>query len=321
MASLVYSDIETRVMNRLRIPTTNTTEAAKVRALINDVYRDIGMKFDWWWLVKRQVINTVDDISTGTVAVTNGSASITFSSAPTSSVAGRVLLVPGDTRDSGAVYRISTHTAGSASATLDATYTGDTASAASYNVYQDTYDLAADVGKPLHVRRYGYSWPLDLVGPEEIHGIKIYDLSEGKPQMASVIDFDTSGDPTTQKQLVVHPYPDDTYRLEISYKQTLNTELSGSTRPLIPDDYLSALEYGTLARGYPIFLDDVERGTFFLGLFNDIMALMTLAQQEKTGDRPRIKVRDQYRSFYRRGRVTAATADLGTFFDRWPMAH
>src|SRR3990167_9792805 len=123
MANLTYTDIETRVANALRIPVTNATEMAKIQNLINAVYRDIGSKRAWKWREKRQVINTVAKITTGTVSLTNGSTTVTFSSAPTVSVAGYVLLMTTDTKDSGVAPRISAHTASSTSATLDAAYT------------------------------------------------------------------------------------------------------------------------------------------------------------------------------------------------------
>src|SRR2546422_103244 len=129
-AGLTYTQIETRVLNQIRIPVTNVTEQAKVAALINEVYRDIYVKEDWWWLVKR----------------------------------------------------------------------------------------------------YGEGLPLKIVGMAELARYKILDQTEGKPEIVTVFDNATTGDPTTARQLQVHPYPDKTYRLEVFYKQQLNTELSGTTQ-------------------------------------------------------------------------------------------
>lgn len=320
MASLTYSNIETRCANALRIPTSNTTEMTKLAAVINEVYRDIGARYpNWWWRRKRQIVNTSDDISTGTVAVTAASTTITFSSAPASSVAGWVLLVPGDTQDSGAVWRISAHTAASATATLDAAYTGATNTAASYNLYKDRYALASDTGVIVNIKRYGFINPMRLIGPDEMDALKIYDTSTSKPEVACVRDFSTSGDPTTAPMLEIHPYPDNTYRIEIDYSQSLNTELSSTTRPLVPDDYSQVLIYGTLARAYPIFLNDTERGMYFQNLFNDILALMVAEQRHRVEGLPSVSPKDSYRSFYQRGkRATAANADLGSQFGRWP---
>src|SRR5206468_2340261 len=139
----------TRVMNQLRIPTTNATEQTKIAAVINEVYRDIYAKEDWWFLIKRSVINTVAKINTGTVSVINSNTAITFSSAPAISVVGYILMPTGDSNDSMATYRIATHTAGAAAATLDAAYTGSTSTTMAYNLYKDSYSLPSDYGKLL----------------------------------------------------------------------------------------------------------------------------------------------------------------------------
>lgn len=322
MASLTYTNIETRTMNSLRIPTSNATEQTKVANLINEVYRDVFARADWYWLLKRAVINTVAKYTTGTATVTLASTTVTLGTAPGAglgSFAGYVFLVPTNTNDSGAVFRISSHTAASATVTLDALYTGADSSTAAFKIYQDTYSLATDVGKVYSVKRYGQFDRLEPIGMDEMGLLKQAETGEGKPQVWSVFDFATTGDQTTARRLVVHPYPDVAYRLEYHYKQTLNTELSGSTRPLIPDDYVQILVYGALARGFPIFLNDVQRGAYYQALFNDLLAQMMNIQRERTGDQAQLTPRDDYRRFYRRGaRVAGIHTSLGSWFDRLP---
>src|SRR2546425_6531767 len=154
-AGLTYAQIETRVLNSLRIPTSNATEQTKVQALINEVYRDIWVKQDWWWALKRGVVNTAAKYVTGTANVANLSTAVTLSSAPAAglgSFVGRVFMVIGDTVDNNAVYRIATHAAGGAALTLDAAFTGATNTAASFRIYQDTLSLPGDVGKLVKVK-------------------------------------------------------------------------------------------------------------------------------------------------------------------------
>jgi len=323
MAELTYSDVQTRVANDLRIPTSDTQEMTKLQNLINAVYRDIAVRYpNWWWLRKRQLIATSDDISTGTVSVTNNNTAITFSSAPTPSIAGRVFYVVGNTTDSGAIYRVSSHTAATTAATLDGVYTGATDTAAGYRVYQDTYDLATDTNRVIYVQRWGYRLPLEIISPEQMREIKGYDVRTGKPQLAAISDFDTTGDPTTQKQLILHPYPDAIYRLELDYTRTLNTEVSSTTRFLIPDDYIQVLVYGTLSRAYPIYKNDAQRGAYFLTLFNDVLALMVAHQRTLYEGFPQTIPADTHRSFYRKGRrISPSTVDLGDAFGRWPAIY
>ena len=63
---------------------------------------------------------------------------------------------------------------------------------------------------------------------------------------------------------------------------------------------------------------DTERGAFYQGLFNDTLNLM-VANSRQQEDNLGVAPRNDYRGFYRRGqRITAANADLGSAFDRWP---
>ena len=317
MASLTYSDLETRIANHLRLPTSNTAEMTKIGAIANEVYRDIGLKYpNWWWLRKAGVVNTTADVTTGTLAATNGSTGITFSSAPTDSATGKVISVTENVLDSGAFYRIASHTAASVSATLDAAYTGTTVTTSAFVVYQDQYSLPTDLKYIREIRRYGVVPLLQKIGPEEMDRIKAYDTSVGKPAVWTVRDFATSGDPTTAQRLIVHPYPDDTYRLELSYLQTLNTEVSSTTRFLIPDDYIQILIYGTLSRAYPIMLADTTRGLYYAGLYNSVLDQL-VATQRTYEDLPATQPRDVYRRFYHQQR-RRGHASLRSLFGRFP---
>lgn len=322
-ANLTYTDIQTRVANALRIPTNNTAEMTKIAGVVNAVYRDIAAKQDWWWLLKSTVINTVARIDDSALQVTQDSAAFTFSAAPQRnstnvSVAGNRVVIPGLANDSLAVFVVtSSHSAGDTTASFDAAYTDVTSTGTAGRVYQDSYALPADTGKVIHVKRFGDVLPLKRVGLEEMTHYKMFDQSEGKPQAYAVYDFQTVGDPSSARLLQIHPYPDKMYRLEVFYKQTLNTELATTTQPFIPDDYREVLYYGALARGYPIFLNDVERGKYFQQLFNDLMALMSAQQREYARDQAGVAPDDTYR-MGRRPRRSGMTT-LGGWFDRLPF--
>ena len=320
-ANLTFTDVQTRVMNSLRIPTSNTTEATKIGYLINEVYRDIAAKQDWWWLLKWSPLNTSPQITSGTVALTQNSTAITFSTAPQQfsvnvSVAGFRLIIPGQANNPLASYRIATHVSGATAATLDGAYTDSTNAAIAFNLYQDTYSLPTDTQKVLAVRRYGEWASLRRVGIEEMNFYKQFDQTVHWPEAYAIFDFATIGDPTSARQIQFHPYPDKAYRTEVYYKQMLNTEVSGTTRFFIPDDFVQVLIYGALARGYPIFLNDKDRGTYYQTLFNDMMALMSAQQREYARDQAGVAPDDTYRVGRRPRRSGQVT--LGSWFDRLP---
>jgi hypothetical protein len=328
-ANLTYSDLEARVMNSCRLSTTNSTQQVRIQAVINAVYRDIYNKSDWSFAEKRAIINTAPNLISGAVnvfgiqapasmSVTINSPTVTFSSAITQDISRFSMLVPGGAQDSLAVYKVLSHGGNSAVATLDAPFTNPTSTAQAFQLYQDEYSLPADTAKVLQVKRFGYQDPIALVGKEAMMYMKIVDTTVNKPFTAAVIGFQTQGDPTTPKQLVVHPYPDKAYRMEILYKQQLNDELTGTTQPFIPDEWREVMWYGAMARCYPIFLNDDARGQQFEKLFNDTVALMVAQQKEYARDNAGVKPADIYRRRSRSRQRAAGGYTLGSLFDRYP---
>lgn len=308
------------VMNELRMPVSNLTERAKIQRIVSGVYADICAKKEWWWLQRRTVINTTPKITAGTVALTQNSVLVTFSTTPQQfstnvSVEGFLLTIPGNTPDSNAAYRILTHAVGGTAAALDAAYTGATAAASSYNLYDVSYSLPSDCAKLTHVKRFGVLAPLQRLGIEDMSYLQATNVSEGKPQAYSIFDFSTNGTVSTARQLQLHPFPDKAYRLEVWYKHANVNDTS--TDLDLPMDYQQALIYGGIARGYPIFQNDVDRGSFFQTLFNDVMALMAKQQMEYADDVPGIAIDMR---MYRNGTVRSRSGrrSLGPYFDTLP---
>jgi hypothetical protein len=324
-ALVTNSTILDSVMNELRIPVSNLTERTKVQQILTGVYGDICSKFDWWWLQRRAIINTAIKIpggtaATGTATLFQGSQFVTLTTIPTRigaavSTAGSVIVFAGSTIDAQGIYRIEAHTAGLLALTLDAVYTGSTDSAATYTIYQTSYDLPADCAKLTHVRCFGQRLPMQRIGNEDLSYLQQTSRQEGKPQYYSIFDFDTNGDVSTQRQMHVFPFPDQTYRMEVWYKHSQAGDTS--TDCDLPIEYQQVLIYGALSRCYPIFLNDLDRGQFFQSLFNDVIALMTKQQIEYASDHPGIAT--DMRA-YRHGSVRSRWPgrSLGNLFDTLP---
>lgn len=316
----VNSTILDAIMNELRMPVSNLTERTKIQRVVSGIYGDICAKSDWWWLTRRTVINTTPKITTGTVSLTQNSTAITFSTAPQQfsanvSVLNFTLSIPGNAIDSLALYQITAHTSGATTATLDGAYTGSTDTAAAFRLYQTLYALPAKTAKLLHVLRYGQRDPLRRMGIEDLTYLQQTDRSEGKPQAYSIYDLSTDNSIGTPRLLQLYPFPDQAYRLTLHYKVQ---QLSDTSTDLdLPIDFQQTLIYGGLARCYPIFLNDLERGTFYQALFNDVMALMTSQQREYASDHPGIGTDMR---MYRNGisRRVGGRGSLATYFDTLP---
>lgn len=120
---------------------------------LNRVYRTLSTgaseflpeyTVDWWWMRAESSLLLEPIFNTGTVALTQGSASITFNPAPAASQAGRRLRIKSGVAPPD-LFVIASHTGGAAPATLDGAYTGETNTAAAFESMKTEYSLLAAV--------------------------------------------------------------------------------------------------------------------------------------------------------------------------------
>ena len=181
-------DLKEDVLFRASEPLTGSAWNSKVIDYLNRVYNQLASgaseftpEFveDWWWMRSSAAITLVPSYKTGTVAVTQDNATITFSSAPAISLAGRRIRVTGHPD----LFIISSHTAASVSATLDTPYTGLSSTAVAFQALQTDYTLAADVAA-LVSPMIAYRTPLRIRGmtPEALDiTYPLGNLKEGLP--------------------------------------------------------------------------------------------------------------------------------------------
>lgn len=177
---------------------------------INQIYRAIlagGNEFDvelgspWSWARSQNPATIVlqTKYETGSVSVVNGSTTITFSSAPTLSLEGQWFKVVGRPE----TFRINSHAALSATATIDTPYTDTTASNLNFTVYFLEYDLPVKIERiigPMTVDRQqefsapkdGLIYQVDMLNMNEIWPIKF--VGENVPQQFAILSKDTDGD-------------------------------------------------------------------------------------------------------------------------------
>lgn len=240
------SDILDDVLFRSGEKTDGSSDfnAAALR-YVNRAYQAVwmgGTEFDstindtWWWLRTEGTIVMDVPITTGTVSVTNGSTTATLSSSPAASMAGWFFKVT----DAPNVFRVSAHTAGTDTLTLEANYTDSTNATATYKLFRVEYDLpsaAIKIIDPMTAYKDNYyeitgdslrnierQWPLNLV-------------ESGVPSRFAMVDsntirFNRSGT------------ADATNGVKIDYNYlTRPDDLtdSGSEEPLIPIEYRRVL--------------------------------------------------------------------------------
>ena len=238
------TDIINDVLFRAGEPTDNTSDfESHVLDLVNRAYRAIwtgggefveDMNEPWLWLKKDPpgVLILQPSIRTGTVSVTNNSASITFSSAPAASVAGYHFR----TDDDGTVYRISAHTGGAAAATLDSVYTGLNNTAAAFRLMKLEYSLAADAMRVIAPMR------VQTALTDEIDGIDLSALDLNYPLTSIEGGVPDKFAPVTESKVRFNRYggelSTDLLRVEYDYlaEPTALTD-DVSSIPLVPLSY------------------------------------------------------------------------------------
>lgn len=201
------------------------------------------IQHDWWWLRKSSpgVLILQPAVNAGTVAITKGSASITFSTAP--QINGSNVSVEGFhfklTSGNGEVYRISSHTSGNTSATLDSVATDTTNSAAAYKAVKLIYTLASDVKDVIGPMRSNQpSQSGDISGcsvNQLLTDFPVRNVTFGTPRRFAMVG---------EQRVQFSHYAGDNgelIRVEYDYK-VMPTDLAYDTNePLIPRDYRSLL--------------------------------------------------------------------------------
>jgi hypothetical protein len=240
MANLKYSsDILDYILFRAGEKSDGTSDFdAQSLIYLNAAYKKIwqgGGEFDpainedWVWLRKSGNIILQSKISTGTVSVTNNSASATLSASQATDVAGWFFKIDGHE----AVFKISVHGGGTDALTLDSVYTGDTNTTASYKLVKLDYTLANDAIEILSPMETYFKANRSFVYDGQIAGVSLQSVPYRNELLSGVPEYFSQIDATTVR---FNRYADsDLIRIDYRYKK-LPADLtdSGSEEPLVP---------------------------------------------------------------------------------------
>lgn len=221
--------------------------------------------------------STPPPVIIGTVKVTNGSPTITFSIAPAVSVQGwRLFLVTQAAGIANApltVPRILQHTAHSVTATLDTGWPQETQTVANFVLFQAEYPLPTDFARfcesPSVQGGPGGPMPLRLsIGSSEqvFDRYPMQSMSQGAPSEAARVNDDI---------IQMNAWDTQSYRIEFSYIQMPAVLATGATpaqEPLVPIRFRHLLAIGAAML---ICLDKVDSRTGSLSSeFREIVAHM-----------------------------------------------
>lgn len=250
MASFLI--LQQELAAQLGLDQTVAAQATLLKRWINNSQQAILRSFEWPFLRSPTplVIQTVTDITTGTVATIAGSTTITFSSAPTVSVTGRYI----QTSSSNDWYKITAHTANITTATIEIGAI-NTASAATYTVRKVYYGTSVNVDRIIQVFQDILPYQLLETTPEYFQSFNPGFLSSGTPRIYCMAGIDSSAGVGTP-QFRLWPNADAVINLRIDYL-TVATDLSADADvSVIPAKWhTTVLLEGAKAQGYS-FLQD-----------------------------------------------------------------
>lgn len=228
-----------------------SVDATVLNSWINGTYKKVLGSFRWPWLLKNSTIQTVADITTGTVSVNAGSTAGTFSSAPTVSVAFQYLIQ--FTSVSNDWYLISAHSANSTSFTLANPFNGTTnLSGAAYICRKVYYSFPSDCDGIIGLRQARTN--IDLTAAD----IRTFDRYLPDPtSVAEPTTFCLAGyDSSNNWQAVLYPTPNTVMNLQLRY-YTMPADMSlDADLPTLPEKFHDILVFGSLyLYGHP-YIDD-----------------------------------------------------------------
>lgn len=239
---------------------TVSSQATLLKRWLNNAQQMILRSFEWPFLRSPTplAIQTVPDYTTGTVATTAGSTSVTFSTTPKDvngsnvSVSGRFI----QTSSSTDWYRITAHTSGTTTATLEIGAT-TTATAATLTIRKMFYSTSTSVDRIIQVWQDILPYQLIETTPEYFQSYNPGYLGTGTPRFYCTAGLDSSAGSGTP-QFRLWPNPDAVLNLRIDYLLTATDMSADADISIIPAKWhTTVLVEGAKAQAFN-FLDDTR---------------------------------------------------------------
>jgi len=245
--------IRSRISEQIGISSALENQTNRYNSWINETYKRVASEANWPWLLTHDVVQTVAEITTGTVSVNSGDTALTFSSAPAVSVANDYQIQFAATDD---WYDISAHTAGATSATLADPYVSSTnLSGGTYLLRKVFYSLPSNIDRILDMRQAISDSKLTYVDVREFDRVLPDPTSTGDPYVYFLQGLDSSNN----WRCGFYPTPDSIQNIHIRYYKAV-TELSSDTdTPIFPSKWHQILVHGALAYFGWNFRDDTRR--------------------------------------------------------------
>lgn len=244
-----FSELYTELATRLGgYDTSVTSDLTKLKRWINMAQQYICGKKIWPFMLAEEIIQTTADYTTGTVATTAASTSVTFSGTITDSKANQYL----QTSSSNDWYKITAHTAGTATATISPAAT-TTAAAATFTIRKLLYTTTTPLIQILDMKQLVTPVRVLSQSPREADFFLPLYYSAGTPYYYIMSSPSSAGTP--QFSFILSP--DSAMNINVRGIKALTDLSSDSDTPVIPAPWHDALVHVGAYYGFQA-LDDTR---------------------------------------------------------------
>lgn len=211
-----------------------TADATKIKAFLNRAQQYVCGDYLWPFLIDYEIVQTVTDITTGTVSVNAADTALTFSSGPAASVANRYIKFS----SADDWYKITAHTAASTSATISPAY-GQTTnlSAGTFTIRKLLYTTTTPFTTYLDMKKTVNPGRLESVNRREGDFFLPLYLDPGDPLTYIMGPLDSSGN----LQFSLANPPDSVLNLNIRGIKTLSDMSLDADTSIIPSKWHGAV--------------------------------------------------------------------------------
>lgn len=276
---MTFLELQQELAARGRLDLNEGNQATLVKRWINQSQQEIWGRHDWPWALDREIVQTVIDITAGTVSVSAGGQAVTgASTAFTSADIGKFIQFS-SSDDWYKVTAVSSTTA----LTIESPYLRTSAlTAGTYKLRKVLYNTSASVERVLDVRQTITPAKLTLIPYRTFDQYRPSVTAESDPTAYVLYGMDSSN----RWLFSLHPNPDTALNLEVRFKKIATLLSLDADVSVIPVQWHSTVLFdGALYRGleYARTGDNDKRAEFKQRQFEEGISRM-VAECEPESD-------------------------------------
>jgi hypothetical protein len=245
MSNLQFQDLQNETYAHLGLDGTNTTNQTNVNRWLNYVQQDICSRWPWTFLEGREALATIPDYQTGTVALTNGSQTVTGTSTAWATLQGdgTYFIQFSSAND---WYQVSAYVSATQLTLAQPYQLTTTTTNLTYTLRKFFYSLSSTADEVLDVRNWNTPVKLIQCDFRTIDLINPLVQSTNAPYAYMMFGTDSSGNQVFSP----YPFPDDRRLFEFRTRKRPTDMVNATDFPSIPNKFAHLISFGAIAVGF-----------------------------------------------------------------------